>query len=424
MPVVTKSPPVSPFPRLAVTRLSHSTIEWYRSRGVEWLRKNATVTWEQPSQAFQIFGLGTAARLVGRRGEGFREARRTLERTIAHFDAETSPAPPPLVFAASAFDPSGRKIDTAWDAFGGWQVLVPAITLLRRGNEWTGWACAGDFPLEDHAAQIAPEPETPSDDLGASIASAVAEIQTGHYQKVVLAASRIIETGAMTPAEVLARLARAFPTCTIFSIRSGGLTWLGASPEPLAESRGGNVSLVSLAGSRRRGRDSAEDALLERELLASEKERWEHRLVVEAITAEAQGLVNDLRVPAEPAIMKLANIQHLCTPIHGRLAPGRSLLDLVERLHPTPAVGGWPRAAALSAIRRLEGIDRGWYAGPVGWVDTAGDGQFVVGLRTALLGQGFARLYAGAGIVADSHPSAELDEIETKLDALRGVIAQ
>lgn len=424
MPVVTTSPPASPLPRLAVTRLSRSTIEWYRSRGVDWLRTNATVTWEQPSQAFQVFGLGTAARLVGRRDEGLREARRTLERTIARFDVEPTPGPTPLVFAGSAFDPSGPKTDTAWDAFGGWQVIVPAITLLRRGDEWAGWACAGDFPIEEHVAQIARGPETSPDELGASIASAVAEIQSGHYQKVVLAASRFVETGPMTPAEVLARLARAFPTCTIFSIRSAGLTWLGASPEPLAESRGGYVSLVSLAGSRRRGRDSAEDARLERELLDSEKERWEHRLVVEAITAEAQGLVDDLRVPAEPTVMRLANIQHLFTPIQGCLAPDRSLLELVERLHPTPAVGGWPRDAALSAIRRLEGMDRGWYAGPVGWVDAAGDGQFVVGLRTALLGQGFARLYAGAGIVGDSYPSGELDEIETKLDALRGVIAR
>jgi isochorismate synthase EntC len=122
--------------------------------------------------------------------------------------------------------------------------------------------------------------------------------------------------------------------------------------------------------------------------------------------------------------MKLANIQHLCTPLVARLAPGASLLDLVERLHPTPAVGGWPRPEALEAIRRLEDMDRGWYAGPVGWIDPTGNGEFVVGLRTALVGDGTARLYAGAGIVCDSLPADELEEIETKLDALRGVIVR
>jgi isochorismate synthase len=424
MPAATTPPSARPLSPLGVTSLSPATIDWYRSRGVDWLRSNATVTWERPSQALQVFGLGIATRLAGPRGEGLREARRALEETIARFDVDPAAGRTPLVFAGASFDPEGPNSDATWSAFGGWQVLVPAITLVRRGDEWFGWACAGDFPLDERASGFAPVWEPAGETLGASIAEAVAEIRAGRYQKVVLAGSRAIETGELAPAEVLARLVGAFPTCTIFSFRSGGLSWLGASPEPLAESHGGQVSLISLAGSRRRGRDAAEDASLEHELLTSEKERWEHRLVVDAITAEVQALVEDLDVPATPAVMKLANIQHLCTPIRGRLAPGASLLQLIERLHPTPAVGGWPRAAALDAIRRLERMDRGWYAGPVGWVDVAGDGQFVVGLRTALLGDGIARLYAGAGIVGDSDPTTELDEIETKLDALRGVITR
>lgn len=406
---------------ISATPLSAGTVEWYRTRGERWLREHATVTWERPSRGLQVFGLGTATRRVGARGEGLREARAAIEELLVGLRESPAGALAPMAFLAASFDPGNPLRDPAWDAFGGWQVLLPAITIVRRGHQWSGVACAGDFPagLIDEAA---PLEEQTGAHLGSAIAEAVAEIRAGRYQKVVLAGSRVIPVGHTAPADIIARLVAAFPTTCIFSIRVGGWTWLGASPEPLAEVQHGRLSVVSLAGSRRRGRDSAEDAALEAELLASEKERWEHRLVVEAIRQEVGELAGGLEIPGEPTVMKLANIQHLYTPIAASLAPGASLLDVVGRLHPTPAVGGWPRDAALDAIRRLERMDRGWYAGPVGWVDPSGNGEFVVGLRTALVGGGRARLYAGAGIVADSAPAAELEEIETKFDALRGVI--
>ncbi|GIW12670.1 MAG: hypothetical protein KatS3mg062_0109 [Tepidiforma sp.] len=346
-----------------------------------------------------------------------------MEQTLGRFASRADrEVPAPLVFAGAAFDPAATVRDAVWDAFGGWQVLVPAITIVRRGERWSGWACAGDFPVS--ACEVPPDlGRAASTDLRAAVTQAVGEIRSGAYEKVVLAGSRVVPLGSTTPADVLERLCQAFPSCAVFSLRSGGLTWLGASPEPLARCEAGRAELVSLAGSRRRGRDAAEDLRLEQELLTSAKERWEHRLVVEAIASEAQDLLEEPCISATPEVMKLANIQHLRTPISGQLARGVSILDLVERLHPTPAVGGWPRVHALDAIRRLERMDRGWYAGPIGWVDAAGNGEFVVGLRTALLGSSEARLYAGAGIVADSDPAAELEEIETKLDALRGVIS-
>lgn len=401
--------------------LSPGTVEWYRARGERWLREHATVTWERPSRGLQVFGLGTATRRIGARGEGLREARAAIEELLAGLRESPAGAPAPMAFLSASFDPGNPLRAPAWDAFGGWQVLLPAITIVRRGEAWSGVACAGDFPAGP-AEETAPLEEQTGANLGSAIAEAVGEIRAGQYQKVVLAGSRVVPVGPAAPADILARLVAAFPTTCIFSIRAGGWTWLGASPEPLAGVQHGRLELVSLAGSRRRGRDAAEDAALESELLASEKERWEHRLVVEAIRQEVGELAEGLEIPGAPTVMKLANIQHLYTPIAGRLAPGASLLDVVERLHPTPAVGGWPRDAALDAIRRLERMDRGWYAGPVGWVDPSGNGEFVVGLRTALVGGGRARLYAGAGIVADSTPAGELEEIETKLDALRGVI--
>ncbi len=409
---------------LTVTALSETTVDWYRARGERWLREHATVTWERPDRAYHVFGLGTAVRIVGAPGEGLATCHARLEDVLARLRGAPHHLPfAPMAFAGARFDPGNPQTDPAWDAFGGWQVVVPAITIVRRGNQWSGIACAGDFPV-DAPATLADTASFDPSALGGAVARAVSEIRAGRYQKVVLAGSRTYHAPGAVPAHILERLAQAFPTCCVFSWRSGGLTWLGASPEPLAASSAGALELVSLAGSRRRGASPQEDLALEHDLLGSAKERWEHALVVDAIRTEVADLVASLDYPAEPAVMKLANIQHLFTPLRARLLPGAGLLDVVRRLHPTPAVGGWPKAAALEAIRRLEGMDRGWYAAPVGWIDPAGNGEFVVGLRTALVGDGLARLYAGAGIVADSQPAAELEEIETKLDALRGVIVR
>lgn len=410
---------------LTVNPLSAATVEWYRARGELWLREHATVTWERPAAGVQVFGLGTAVRVIGRRGDGIAALRGQVAPLLENLSAVAAELPfTPRVFATAAFDPSAPATDPAWDPLGGYQVIVPAITLVRRGDQWSGIACAGDFPPAPPDAGLSPASCAGAAHLRRAIATAVEEIRAGRYQKTVLAGCRLVATGDLRPSFILARLAAAFPTCCVFSIRAGGLTWLGATPEPLALVQGGELGLFSLAGSRRRGSTPEEDEALARELLASPKERWEHQLVLDAIRRDVSDLAVDPRYPPEPAVMKLANIQHLSTPISARLAPGRTVLDVVERLHPTPAVGGWPRAEALDAIRRLEAMDRGWYAGPVGWVDASGDGEFFVALRSALVGGNVARLYAGAGIVADSDPAAELDEIETKLDALRGVITR
>ena len=172
---------------------------------------------------------------------------------------------------------------------------------------------------------------------------------------------------------------------------------------------------MSLAGSIRRGKTPAEDARLGQTLLDSAKDRAEHAVVVRAL-GEALGETCDrLQVSDTPSLLKLGHIQHLCTPITGHLANGHTLLDLVERLHPTPAVGGRPREAALRLIRACEGLDRGWYAGPVGWLDAQGEGEFAVALRSALLHGNTATLFAGCGIVADSDPEREYAESRLKL---------
>ena len=177
----------------------------------------------------------------------------------------------------------------------------------------------------------------------------------------------------------------------------------------------GRVRALSLAGTSARGESIDEDDELGGALIASAKERSEHDLVVRATREALSSLCRDLSVPDSPRLLRMAGIQHLQTPIEGSAAPGVDLLDALLAMHPTPAVGGSPREPALEAIARLEGMDRGWYAGPIGWMDMNGEGAFAVALRSALLRDREALLYAGAGIVAGSDPDRELAEAELKL---------
>jgi isochorismate synthase len=197
--------------------------------------------------------------------------------------------------------------------------------------------------------------------------------------------------------------------------------FLGASPERLVRLEGRAVSASSLAGSAPRGATPAEDDALAAELLASPKDRAEHAVVRRMLCAALAELCDDVRALQEPSLLTLANVHHLHTGVSARLREGHTLLQLVARLHPTPAVGGEPRDDALRWIRDHEQLDRGWYAAPVGWVgDQAG--EFAVALRSGLVRGNEAWLFAGCGVVADSEPQAELEESEVKLRSMQGAM--
>jgi isochorismate synthase len=242
------------------------------------------------------------------------------------------------------------------------------------------------------------------------------EIRGSAVEKVVLArqvtarAERSIDAAA-----VLRRLREGYPQCTVFAFARGDACFLGATPERLVRLEGRAVRADPLAGSAARGATEDEDRRLGDALLADEKERREHGLVVGAVRDALEPVCSHLDVPETPELLRMPNVQHLHTPIRGVLAGEASILELVERLHPTPAAGGLPRDAALSLIRRYEPFDRGWYAGPVGWVDGGGNGEFAVAIRSALLRGHEALLYAGCGIVAGSDPEREYAESCLKL---------
>jgi isochorismate synthase len=256
------------------------------------------------------------------------------------------------------------------------------------------------------------------------VADAVASIRSGVYEKVVLARS-VKVTRPEEPFEVedtLMRLRESYPGAYVFAFQRGSRYFVGATPERLIFAHDGQLRTMALAGSYPRGATEKEDQRLGAELLHSAKNKQEHEFVVAQIRTALADLCSKVWIADAPHLLRLKNIQHLETPIFGELLPGRCVLEALEGLHPTPAVGGLPQHAALEAIREHEQLDRGWYAGPVGWVDAQGNGEFAVALRSALVEGDSAMLFAGCGIVADSNPESEYTESCWKLQVmLRGL---
>ncbi len=247
----------------------------------------------------------------------------------------------------------------------------------------------------------------------------------GRLDKVVLA--RRVDLVAPIELDVvnaLRRLAASAPESTVFAFRRGDRTFLGATPERLVRTAGRAFRTVAIAGSTGRGSDAAEDAALAAELLASDKEREEHEVVVASIRERLGPVAERLDIQPEPGVLVLRHVQHLVTEIEGVLRERESLLALAERLHPTPAVGGEPRDLALALIDEHEGFDRGWYAGPIGWLGADGDGELMVALRSGLVERTRAILFAGCGIVADSDAGREWEESRMKLRAVASALGR
>ncbi len=257
-----------------------------------------------------------------------------------------------------------------------------------------------------------------------AVARAVERIRAGALEKVVLAREVQVEAPRdHDPGAVFGALREGFPACYVYAVGRGEATFLGATPELLMRREGERASTLALAGSTRRSADPAVDDHLGEALLRSDKDRSEHAIVARRIARALRPHAVWVTAPPEPVVVRIANIQHLATPIRAQLSRPLEAMALAAELHPTPAVGGEPFAVAERLIPELEGFDRGWYAGPVGWTDAAGDGELCVALRCALLRGGVAHCYAGVGVVRDSDPAAELAETELKLQALLPILA-
>lgn len=326
------------------------------------------------------------------------------------------------------------------------ELVVPAAVVRRDtdGRQWlTTVSSAGDDDvarpapapalvetrLTDAAARPAVVPDgfslsspRPHPEWQATIARAVDAIGAGDLDKVVVAREVLVEANrAIVVADVLERLRALYPACLVFAVDG----FIGASPELLVERHGTAVRSHPLAGTFPRSGDPHADELLAAELVASVKDQREHRFVIDEIDRVLRPRCTELDVPTEPTIMQLRNVLHLGTEIAGTLsAPVPTVLELVAALHPTPAIAGTPTDAALAWLDEHEGLARGRYAGPVGWVDGAGDGTFAIGIRSAEIDGHRARLFAGVGVVEGSEPERELVETQLKLQALLAAVVR
>jgi len=339
------------------------------------------------------------------------------------------------VFCGFAFSPAS-PIAPEWQGFPAAVVLLPQIAAGRdgRGSRLTvavppgaspGAVLAAAATLRRPAEPVAPAAAgvravPPVGEWRQRVRAAAAAAGVGGPAKVVLARSlRVALDHPAEPFDLVALLGARFPEAYAYGWQAGGAALVGASPELLVSREGDRLACFPLAGSAARGEDAAADRRRGEALLASPKNRAEHALVVEAIDAALRPRSLTLEVPSQPVLHRLAGVQHLATPITGTTSA--RLLDLVAALHPTPAVGGVPTEAALGVISAVEGFDRGWYGGGIGWTNAAGQGEVAVALRGALVRSDEARLYAGAGILAGSDPDEEVEETDLKLGAALGV---
>jgi salicylate biosynthesis isochorismate synthase len=354
----------------------------------------------------------------------------------------------PIVVGGFAFAPDGGS-SPIWRGFEPASMSVPELALTREtlaGQVRTRLTLAAlaspDDTVEEllerlrrRVDELSPAPlplldpaptgrfevasAMPPEHYEAAVGRAAELIRAGGIQKIVVA--RDVEVHApreYEPAALLGVLRDAFPSCFVFCVGRGDATLIAASPELLVRREGQRVSTIALAGSTRRSADPAVDAHLGERLLRDESYREEHAIVVRRIERTLNRHAIWVAAAPEPTLARIANIQHLATPIRAQLAAPIDAIELAGAMHPTPAVGGEPTARALELIPALEGLDRGWYTGAVGWSDAAGDGEFCVALRCALLRGNVARCYAGNGIVRHSDPATELGETEIKLAAL------
>ncbi len=355
----------------------------------------------------------------------------TLEMLFSGLDIGALPpdAPAPLLFGSIPFDPDGS---------GHFSHPRRTVRRDRQGETWLlrlddepGGVAMPDptrGPSEPNAPfskmQVFPEPLP--DAYERAVAEAVERIQRGTLRKVVLARTIRVEAGrTLDPRGLVKHLRAVEPDGYSFAVDTGeGRTLVGASPELLVSRFGNEIRANPLAGSAPRAGDPVEDRENAERLGTSPKDRQEHAIVVEDVFRALHPLCRDLTYDREPQLLATANVWHLSTRFRGELKdPSVTALDLARALHPTPAVCGEPRDEAMRTIQELEPVPRNDYAGAVGWMDAAGDGVWALALRCAELNGSTARLFAGAGIVADSDPASELDETERKfwafLDSLR-----
>jgi isochorismate synthase len=338
-------------------------------------------------------------------------------------------APHAIAVGGFAYRPD-RDPRGAWSGFPALLFRVPALAVMRRRGRTFVTAAADDAEdLLDLAPSAVRAPAARRLEVtavrnpmawAAAVEGVAARLRAGQAEKAVLAREVVARgDGVLSAATALRGLRAAYPSCFTYLVPGAdGTAFAGASPELLIRRSGDRAFAQPMAGSVARGASDAEDEGLARQLTSSVKDGHEHRVVSRFVVGALQPFATSVDA-REPEVVRFTNIQHLATSVTAHLKePPADLLTLAAALHPTPAVGGWPREAADAIIDSMEAMERGWYAGAVGWMDGTGDGELAVALRCGLLWEDGARLYAGVGVMPDSDPARELEETELKFKAL------
>lgn len=391
----------------------------------------------------EFVGIGVAKRLTGSGAERFESIDAQLQELWGSLEPHTSvdaQAPEPRVVGGFAFQ-TGRARHAPWDGFGEGQLVLPRLTYTRREDR--AWLTLAAAPQElasaatrarflNEASQLVaaasaeqqpvlealPGPfelgERSADEWREQIEQVKRAIAQGSFEKVVLARRVLVRFAReLTPARVLSRLRDSGPGAPRFAFRVNGVTFIGSPPERLLAKTGLRIETEAVAGSL-----PASDAGAAEQLLSDAKLLAEHAPVVQDLLERLRPVADVQPLPERPFVHRARHILHLKTPISATLRTPERALSLLSRIHPTPAIGGYPTAPALRFIAEHEPDERGWYGGPIGWIDSQDNADFAVALRSGVIAGKQAHLYVGAGIVSGSDSESELQETGWKLKVL------
>ena len=405
------------------------------------------IYWEQPSKGFSFAGLGSVLELQNTNKvhsqKVYQKIKQIMDEGISVSDHLLIG---PRIVGGYAFNQYTGN-DETWNKFprtkfllpeclgtstddGTWLTISKMIKPVDKSvfveNEFTRIKIYYENRLPITLTPISRAPvdkycDVPDQETYAkTIFSVLGRIKPGQLEKVVISRSHHVKVGKnFSSISAMQILRNTYPKCTsfFFSFPKEG-TFFGSTPERLIRLKNRFIQTEALAGTIARGNNMEEDRILAEKLMGSHKEREEHNLVMEQIVRKLDPIVPQIQYPSSPQILKLKNVQHLQTPITGESNQVEHILNLVERLHPTSAVAGTPTDKAMEVISEMELHDRGWYSGPIGWIDKKGDGEFYVALRSALVKDEEAHVFSGGGIVSESHPDTEWEETELKLQPI------
>lgn len=412
--------------------------------------------WDHPTNKISISAAGKIAELKATGSHRFSDiSRKTreLKKKISAYTSISHSMAGPLFLGGYSF--GDHNISPIWNKFGAARFVLPEWILVRSGNNYmltliikreakkihniymeiiervteflniSGMHCS--TPLKNRNKQNMLCNYQPAHEKSYwinRVKRAKKQINNNEFEKIVLARSVELESKHnLSPTQLSYSLREAYPECYNFIVQIDEYTsFIGATPERLASFENGKFKTEGLAGSTSRGKSASEDAALAQSLMQSEKDLEEHQFVVRAIDDSLSPYSYRVEFPNKPRIKKLNNVQHLFTPISASIKSGIEIHDLLEQLHPTPAVGGYPKTKAVPHIQEIEQLERGWYSAPVGWYNLNGCGEFAVAIRSALLHKHKAYLYAGCGIVENSDPESEWDETLMKFQPITNAL--